>query len=597
VVNISKRIYILIAIFVLTLSNLGNLEVKADTVAPVVKSITVDPKEVSPGGVVTVTVDVEDLDSGIYSVTVFFRGPDGIALMSAGAILNENTGKYEAKLTIGSNHLVGLWKLDQINVWDHAYNSDYVKRDRLVNLENADFTVMNADYDVTPPSVQSVKADKDRVGEGDILILSVEATDTQTGVLSVTVYYRNGGYLIGGPAEYNPTTGTYERVIRIGSTAAIPLGNWSFYSVAVEDKNHNRAEYYSVPFSNSFHIVEKTIDLTRPTTPVVNGVSDADYEVTGKTDSYTDVTVKIGNLTFRGTSDRNGYFSVRIPRQIAGTVIMITASDYFQNKSPAVEIIVLDGTAPDAPQVDKITNVSQNITGVAEKNSLIEVKRGTEILGSTVAGDDGIFLLKTDKILVWTGDKLAVTATDKAGNKSLATIVVVTDGMPPAYVTVNEVSDQSKEVTGITENGARVKVTIGTAIYSALADSQGNYKVFIPRQKANTQLRVTAADSLGNTTEPMRVFVIDRTAPAIPTVDTVSNLSKMITGRAEPKSSVTATIGTWKSTVIADVRGNFHIPISPQKAGTRILVTARDASGNISFARSLKTIDKIASDR
>jgi hypothetical protein len=595
VVNISKRIYILIAIFVLTLSNLGNLEVKADTVAPVVKSITVDPKEVSPGGVVTVTVDVEDLDSGIYSVTAFFRGPDGIALMSAGAILNENTGKYEAKLTIGSNHLVGLWKLDQINVWDHAYNSDYVKRDRLVNLENADFTVMNADYDVTPPSVQSVKADKDRVGEGDILILSVEATDTQTGVLSVTVYYRNGGYLIGGAAEYNPTSGTYERVIRIGSTAAIPLGNWSFYSVAVEDKNHNRAEYYSVPYSNSFHVVEKTIDLTRPTTPVVNGVSDADYEVTGKTDSYNDVTVKIGNLTFRGTSDRNGYFSVRIPRQVAGTVIMITASDYFQNKSPAVEIIVLDGTAPDAPQVDKITNVSQNITGVAEKNSLIEVKRGTEILGSTVAGDDGIFLLKTDKILVWTGDKLAVTATDKAGNKSLATIVVVTDGMPPAYVTVNEVSDQSKEVTGITENGARVKVTIGTAIYSALADSQGNYKVFIPRQKANTQLRVTAADSLGNTTEPMRVFVIDRTAPAIPTVDTVSNLSKMITGRAEPKSSVTATIGTWKSTAIADVRGNFHIPISPQKAGTRILVTARDASGNISFARSLRTIDKIAS--
>ncbi|AZU64210.1 Ig-like domain-containing protein [Neobacillus mesonae] len=583
-----------ITVFVFVFSSLSALQVRAAVVGPVIKAVTIDKWEAGPGDDVTVTIDVDELDPGDLQIQVFYRGPDGVALKNPFAIFNQETGKYEAKFTIGSKDRPGVWKLDQINIWDKKFNSDYLKRDYLPNPEDADLTVVNPDFDVTPPVVHSVKVDKQKVTEGESITLSVEASDEQSGVLTVSVFYRNGKYGIGGSADFNPETGKYERVIRIGSPAATPIGTWTLLSVEVEDRNHNRAEFYSVPYSDSFKVLDK--NSTAPPPPVVNGVSEVDTMVTGRTEPSTDVTVKIGELEYKDTSDQNGYFSISIPRQAEGTVIMVTAINLSDKTSPASVIIVTDGTAPDVPTVDAVTDISERITGKAEKNSTVEVTLGTKLLGSTVAEDDGSFIipLEANQLLFFTGHELSVTATDKAGNRSPAAIVAIGKGLPPSLLTVNEVSDRSTEVTGSTDSGAFVTVTIGQAAYTTEADSHGIFKVDIPVQKAGTELSVIASNSSGKATKPVIRYVVDRTAPERPVVNSVSNLSKEVLGKAEPRSTVTITIGKAIFVTTTGADGWFTAAIPQPKEGINITVTAKDKAGNVSKAAVVKVLDKIA---
>ncbi|NJP58738.1 hypothetical protein HCN81_24735, partial [Salmonella enterica subsp. enterica serovar Typhimurium] len=53
-------------------------------------------------------------------------------------------------------------------------------------------------------------------------------------------------------------------------------------------------------------------------------------------------------------------------------------------------------------------------------------------------------------------------------------------------------------------------------------------------------------------------------------------------------------IGTKKYTTKADIKCNYKVTIPVQKAGTKEIVTAKDAAGNVSVAKSVIVIDKTA---
>lgn len=77
----------------------------------------------------------------------------------------------------------------------------------------------------------------------------------------------------------------------------------------------------------------------------------------------------------------------------------------------------------------------------------------------------------------------------------------------PFVLPLKPVSNISTEVTGTTEAGAIVTVTIGTTKYTATAASADTFKVTIPLQKVGTQLTVTATDAAGNVSPPITVTV------------------------------------------------------------------------------------------
>jgi hypothetical protein len=118
--------------------------------------------------------------------------------------------------------------------------------------------------------------------------------------------------------------------------------------------------------------------------------------------------------------------------------------------------------------------------------------------------------------------------------------------------------------------------------------------VIIPAQKAGTKIIVTAKDTAGNVSIAKSIIALDKTAPGTPSISTVSDLTKLVTGKAEAGAIVTVAIGTKKYIAKTDAKGTYKVTIPIQKAGTKVIVTAKDTAGNISVAKSVIVIDKTA---
>src|SRR5690606_633658 len=134
--------------------------------------------------------------------------------------------------------------------------------------------------------------------------------------------------------------------------------------------------------------------------------------------------IKVGEQVIgQGIANKEGEFSITIPKQKAGLKIAVTATDESGNISEATVIIVLDVTAPAIPKVNQVTDNATAVTGVAEAGTKVTVKTGTTIVSSATAGGDGKFSVAITKQKI--GTTLSVTASDKAGNVSSAKATVV----------------------------------------------------------------------------------------------------------------------------------------------------------------------------
>ncbi|MFB3161517.1 5'-nucleotidase C-terminal domain-containing protein [Neobacillus sp. 179-J 1A1 HS] len=169
---------------------------------------------------------------------------------------------------------------------------------------------------------------------------------------------------------------------------------------------------------------------------------------------------------------------------------------------------VADSTAPDAPSVNEVTDQSTQVTGTAERGARIEVSIDGTLIGTGIALD-GSFVIEIAQQVA--GTKLAVTATDAAGNVSEETVVTVIDVTPPNAPQVNPVIHNDSFVTGSTEASATVKVMIGNVeLGTAVADTDGNFKVSVPKLKHKNLLTVTATDAVGNGSNAMIVDVLKK---------------------------------------------------------------------------------------
>jgi 2',3'-cyclic-nucleotide 2'-phosphodiesterase (5'-nucleotidase family) len=181
--------------------------------------------------------------------------------------------------------------------------------------------------------------------------------------------------------------------------------------------------------------------------------------------------------------------------------------------SPAVEgrIVqeVADSTAPDAPTVNEVTDQSTQVTGKAESGATVEVSVDGIVIGLSTALEDGSFVIEIAKQTA--GTQLAVTVTDSAGNESEVTVVTVVDVTPPDAPRVNPVIHNDTFVTGTSEAGATVKVMMGNVeLGTAVADTDGNFKVSVPRLKHKNLLTVTATDDVGNGSKATIVDVLKK---------------------------------------------------------------------------------------
>ncbi|PKH10193.1 Ig-like domain-containing protein [Planomicrobium sp. MB-3u-38] len=337
-------------------------------------------------------------------------------------------------------------------------------------------------------------------------------------------------------------------------------------------------------------------DSTLPLIPSFEPITDQTTQIIGKAEAMSTIIVtdKDGIRLYSAVVKQDGSYLIPIDKQDSQKVLYIFAEDTAGNQSDKVEIVVIDATKPLAPKVDEVNDKSEKITGKAEADSSIQVKSGSTEIGMATANVDGTFTVSIPKQKAET--KLFITATDAAGNRSDITEIIVLDTTVPAIPVVDEVTDQSVEVTGTAEAAVQISVKAGDSVIgTSIVKTDGTYAVSIPLQKAGTKLSITATDAAGNISTAIEIAVLDVTEPAAPTVNEVTDKSTTVTGTAEVNALISVKLG---STVLGETKvevdGTYAVLIAKQKAETKLSVTAKDSTGNISSAKDVIVLDVTA---
>ncbi len=88
-------------------------------------------------------------------------------------------------------------------------------------------------------------------------------------------------------------------------------------------------------------ITISVVDKKAPNKPQVDPITEGDQIVTGKTEPNAEVTVTLPDGSqYHGTADKNGNFTVNVPKLEAGTKVRVTATDESGNTSEPTNVVV-----------------------------------------------------------------------------------------------------------------------------------------------------------------------------------------------------------------------------------------------------------------
>ncbi|MES9682619.1 Ig-like domain-containing protein, partial [Gottfriedia acidiceleris] len=526
---------------------------EVDNQIPKVESININPTEASVGDIITIKAKITD-SSGVNASMVTFKTPSGFK-KDVWLNYNNSSGLWEGTYEVKSTDEPGTWASTYMFLKDNVGNYGSIN-------PSLNFTIILDNVAPEKPSVYEL-TDQSTSVTGTAEIGSTIIVKVGTMVLGTAITQTEGKYLITIPKQ----------------KAGIIL------TVTATDQSGNVSEAREVTVK----------DVTAPSIPVVNEITESSTSVTGTAEVGSLITVKAGTMEL-GTAmtTDEGNYSVTIAKQKAGIILTVIATDNVGNVSNAKEVTVKDITPPSIPTVDEVTDKSTSVTGTTESGSVVTVKVGASIIGTSIAGLDGKYAVLIAKQKA--GTKLTVTAIDEAGNISEAKEVTVKDVTAPSIPMVNEVTDKSTSVVGTAEVDSRITVKAGTTVLgTATSTAEGKYAVTIPKQKAGTKLTVTSTDEAGNVSEAKEVTVKDVTAPSIPMVNEVTDKSTSVIGTAEVDSRITVKAGTTVlGTATTTAEGKYAVTIPKQKAGTKLTVTSTDEAGNVSEAKEVTVKDVTA---
>ena len=170
------------------------------------------------------------------------------------------------------------------------------------------------------------------------------------------------------------------------------------------------------------------------------------------------------------------------------------------------------------------------------------------------------------------------------------------DNVAPSKPIVNAFDDNDTAISGKAEANSKITVKNGSKVITTTkTTASGTFSAKVAVQKAGVKLTVTAEDSAKNKSTAVTVKVVDKTAPAKPTINKVDNNDAVISGKAEASSTVTVKNNSKViATTKAAATGTFSVKIPVQKAGAVLTVNAKDQSGNVSSTASVTVVDVVA---
>lgn len=258
----------------------------------------------------------------------------------------------------------------------------------------------------------------------------------------------------------------------------------------------------------------------------------------------------------------------------------------FENSYPKVELGVL---------VSSVSDRDQYITGITDADSLVEIYRNDVKIGEGNSLQDGSFQVPIE--LQRGGTVLSIKVRDSFNRISPITNVTVMDNTPPEVPIVNEVSDNTVEITGTAEPLSTVEAMVADELVgNDVTDEDGHFSIAINKIMAGTQVRVIVKDEFGNSSEAKYVTVIHRTPPVVPQLITkeITDQSTSISGFGDKNSIIKVFAGETLIGSSYALDGMFTINFQPQVAGTIIKVFAEDQDQNRSDIVQLTVKDVTA---
>ncbi|HEN8798904.1 TPA: VCBS domain-containing protein, partial [Pseudomonas putida] len=450
---------------------------------------------------------------------------------------------------------------------------------RLVDAAGNTSTPLQFDApDITPPAVVSnivVGADGLTLSGRGESGATVEVRDANGALIGTGTVTANGTFLL----DLDPAALPGERLSLVQTDAS---------------GNASTALDYDVPL------------VTTPASPSELVVAEDGTSISGSASVGSRVEVHDADGTLVGSIvvGAEGTFTVVLdPAQANGELLDVVAIDNNGTSSLPVQVSAPDITAPLEPSDLVVNPTGTVVTGRAEVGSTVRVLAadGTTELGSVVVGATGAFEITLSPAQV-AGEQLQVTATDAAGNASLAgtvTAPIVDNGgdiTPPEPASNLAISDDGLTVSGRGEVGATVEVRNdqGELLISGTVQPDGSFTVQLPDPVVDgSSLQVTLTDGAGNVSTPAPLLTPDNVAPLQP-AGLVLTEGETLVGSAEPGARVEVhdADGNLIGNTIAELDGSFTLTLDPPQAnGETVTVTVIDAAGNTSVPLSYVTPD------
>uniref|UniRef100_UPI003F6CDDA4 beta strand repeat-containing protein n=1 Tax=Sulfitobacter sp. TaxID=1903071 RepID=UPI003F6CDDA4 len=367
--------------------------------------------------------------------------------------------------------------------------------------------------------------------------------------------------------------------------------------------------------------------------------------MTGKVEAGSSVSVTLGNVSHNATVDSAGNWTVTfasgdIPSGTYASSMTATATDKAGNTKTISQSVAVDTDAglltisPEPIKGDDVINAAERgegvvISGTADAGALVEVSLAgvTHAVRADANGNWTSFYAAGEVAQGVYTAQITATTTDAAGNtrfeQDSVQVDTRVDNLALNAVEGDDIVSGAERlanggvlVTGTTEVGSTVVISLGNANANGTVDANGNWSVTfapgqVPQGTEFTTVKVKATDRAGNSATESHQVLIDTVVDPLDMAqaggsDGVVSAREAavgidLNGRVEAGSTVTVTFDGRSYAADVDGNGNWSVtvPAGDIREGTYdadITVAAIDHVGNIASITDTLAIDTYAPD-
>ncbi|MGY3777928.1 Ig-like domain-containing protein [Isobaculum melis] len=335
-------------------------------------------------------------------------------------------------------------------------------------------------------------------------------------------------------------------------------------------------QYYAhTPSPWTTTTVQAGIPVPSLTQPQLDAVYNDHQVVSGKANPNCEVIVTIKGVQYKGKTNSNGDFLVTLSRTYeTGTKVSAHTVKGNLQSPQGTTYVQARHVAPCKPTIEAVYDDQTVVTGKAD---------GTKKVMLTIAGDryvgyadsNGDYTIQLTKTYA-AGTEITAYSEDNGLKSELEKTVVLKRAVELTKPKINDVTEDSLVVSGVTTPNMSIRFIIGADVYQAVSGNDGSFTIQLDSTyRKGTLIETYAYDGRGNRSDSLHTSVILGTIKL--GVNQTFSRDTIITGQTNPGMDIEVIIGNRVYTGVANSDGSYEVSFSrAYPAGTNVLVKVSD---------------------